>query len=50
MIDGANCPYKDDFLRSPGGVAFAEVLEGNWFFPCSVVLVVGSEEAVDGTK
>ena len=31
--DGVNCPSEDDFLRAPGGVAFAEVLEGDWFLP-----------------
>ena len=42
LLDTANRPSKDDFLCAPGGVAFLELLEGDWFFPCSVVLVVGS--------
>ena len=50
LLDGVYCPSEDYFLRAPGGVAFAELLEGDWFFPCSVVLVVGSEEVVDGVK
>ena len=50
MLDGVNRPLEDDFLRAPGGVAFADLLEGDWFFPCSVILVVGSEEVVNGAK
>ena len=50
LIDGVNRPSKENFLRAPGGVAFAELLEGDWFFPCSVVLAVGSEEIFDGAK
>ena len=43
-------PSKDDFLHAPGGVAFAELFEEDWFLPRSVVLVVRSEEIVDGVK
>ena len=50
FLDGVICPSEDDFLRATGGVAFAELLEGYWFFPCSVVLVIGSEEVVNGAK
>ena len=50
LIDGVNRPSKDNFLRAPGGVAFAELLEGDWLFPCSVVFVVGSEEVINGAK
>ena len=42
LLDSVNRPSKEEFLRDPGGVAFAELLEGDWFFPFSVVLVVGS--------
>ena len=41
LLDGVDHPSKKDFLRAPVGAAFAELLEGDWFFPCSVVLVVG---------
>ena len=50
FLDSANQPFEYDFLRAPGGVAFVELLEGDWFFPCSVVLVVGLEDVVDGAK
>ena len=50
LLDGVYCPSEDYFLRAPGGVAFAELLEGDWFFPCNVVLVVTTEEFVDGAK
>ena len=40
----------DDFLRAPGGVAFVELLEGYWFFPCSFVLVIGLEEVANDMK
>ena len=50
LLDGVNCPSYDNFLHAPGGVAFAELLEGHWIFPCSVFLVVGSEEVVNGVK
>ena len=43
FLDGVYHPSEEDFLRAPGGVAFAEFLEGDWFLPCSVVLVFGSE-------
>ena len=50
LLDGVNQPSEDDFLRAPGGVAFAEILEGDWFLTCNVVLVVRSEEVVDDAK
>ena len=50
LLDGVYHPSKDEFLRAPVGVAFAELLEGDCFFPCSVVPFVGSEEVVDGMK
>ena len=50
LIDGVYFPSKDNFLRAPGGVAFVELLEGDWVLPCSVVLVVGSEEVVNGVE
>ena len=50
LLAGVNRPSKENFLRDTGGVAFAELLEGDWFFPCSVVLVVGSEKVVNGAK
>ena len=43
LLDGVYRPSQDNFLRAPGGVAFAELLEGYWFLPCSVVLVVWLE-------
>ena len=43
-------PAEDDLLCAPGGGAFAELLEGDWFLPCNVVLVVWAEEVVDGAK
>ena len=27
LLDGVNRPSEDNFLRAPGGVAFAEILE-----------------------
>ena len=50
LLDGVNRPSEENFLRAPGGVAFAELLEGYWFFPCSVFLVIGSEEVVNSAK
>ena len=50
LLGGVYCPSKDNFLCDPDGVAFAEILEEDWFFPRSVVLFVGSEEVVDGMK
>ena len=50
LLDDVYLPSKDNFLRAPGGVAFEELLEGDWFLPRSVVLVVGLEEVVDGVK
>ena len=50
LLDVVYRPSKNDFLRAPGGVVFAELLEGDWFLPRSVVLVVGSEEVLDGVK
>ena len=44
MLDGVNRPFEDEFLCAPGDVTFAELLEGDWLFPCIVVLFVGSEE------
>ena len=50
LIDGVNRPSKENFLRAPGGVAFAELLEGDLFLPCSVVFVVRLEDVVNGAK
>ena len=50
LLHCADRPAKDDLLCAPGGVAFVELLEGDWFLPCNVVLVVRAEEAVDGVK
>ena len=50
MLHCVNRPAKDDLLCAPGGVAFAELLEENWFLLCSVVLVTRSEEVVNGEK
>ena len=50
MFENVYFPSKDNFLCDPGRVAFDELLEGDWFFPCSVILVVGSEEVVNGVK
>ena len=50
LLDGVNRPSEDNFLRAPGGVAFAELLEGYWFFPCSFVLVIGLEEVANDMK
>ena len=50
FLDGVNRRAKDDLLHAPGGVAFGELLEGYWFLPCSVVLVIRSEEVVNGAK
>ena len=50
MLYGVNRPAKDNLLCDSGGVAFAELLEGDWFVPCNVVLVVRAEEFVDGAK
>ena len=50
LLDGVYRPSEDDFLCAPSGVAFVGILEGDWFFPCSVVLVVGLEEVVNGVK
>ena len=33
LLYGVYCPSKDNFLRAPGGIAFAEILEGDWFLP-----------------
>ena len=40
LFDGVNLPAKDDLLRAPGGVAFAEIFEGYWLLLCSVVLSI----------
>ena len=50
LLDGVYHPSKEDFLRAPGGFAFADLLEGDWFLPCSFVLVVGSKEVINGVK
>ena len=50
LLDVVYLPSKDDFLYDPGGVAFAELLERDWLFLRSVVLVVWSEEVVNGVK
>ena len=50
MLDGVNFPSENNLLCAPGGVSFAELLEGDWFLPCSVVLVISLEEVVDAAK
>ena len=40
LLDGFNRPDKNNLLRAPGGVTFAELLDGYWFLLCSVVLVI----------
>ena len=50
LLHCVDCPAKDDLLCAPGGVAFAELLEEDWFLPCNVVLIVRAEEVVDGAK
>ena len=50
LLDSVYVPSKDDFLCDTGGVAFAELLERDLFFPCSVLVVVWSEEVVNGVK
>ena len=50
LLDGVNRPSEDNFMHAPSGIAFAELLEEDWFFPCSVVLVVGLEDVFDGAK
>ena len=50
LLDDVNRPSEDAFMRDPGGVAFAEILEGDWFLPCSVVLVIGSEQVINVVK
>ena len=43
-------PAKNDLLFAPGGVDFANLLEGYWFLPFNIILVVRTEELVDGAK
>ena len=43
-------PAKNDLLFDPGDVAFAELLEGDWFLPLNAVLVFRTEDFVDGSK
>ena len=50
LFGGVNCPAKDDLMRAPGGVTFADIFEGDWLLPCIVVLSVQPEEFVDGEK
>ena len=50
LLHCVDCPAKDDLLRAPGGVAFTELLKGDWLLPCNVVLVVWAEEVVNGAK
>ena len=50
FLDSVNLPANDDLLLAPGGVAFAELLEGYLFLPCSVVFVVRLEDVVNGAK
>ena len=44
MFDRVNFPAKDEFLRAPGGVAFVELLEGDWFLPCSFGIGISTED------
>ena len=37
-------------MHAPGGFAFAELLERDWFLACSVVWSVLEEELVDGSE
>ena len=50
MLYSINLPAEDNLLCAPGGVTFADILEGYWFLPCDVVLVVRAEEFVDGAQ
>ena len=50
MLDGVNRPAEYELLRAPGVVAFVGILEGYWFLPYSVVLVIRTKEVVDGAK
>ena len=50
FFGGVNGPAEDNLLRAPGGVDFLELVEGDWFLVCTVILVVGSEEFIDGAK
>ena len=43
LLRGVDRAAEDNFLCAPGGVAFAELLEGDWFLPCDAVLVVRAE-------
>ena len=50
LFDGVNFAAKDNLLHTPGGVAFAELLDGDYFFLCSVVLGISPEEFVNGAE
>ena len=50
LFDSVNRPAKDNLLCTPGNVAFADILEANWFLTCSVVLGIRPREFVDGAK
>ena len=50
LLHCVDCLSKDDLLCAPGGVAFEELLEVDFFLPCNVVLVVRTEEFVDDAK
>ena len=50
LFDSVNRPAEDDLLRTPGGVAFAELFEQDWLLSCSVVLSFLAEEFVDGAE
>ena len=43
LLHCVNCLSEDNLLCASGGVAFAELLEGDWFLLCNVFLVVGTE-------
>ena len=43
LFDGVNRPAEDNIMCAPGGVTFAELLEGDWFLPCSVSLGISPE-------
>ena len=50
LLHCVDCLAEDDLLCAPGGVTSTEILEGDWFLPCIVVLFVRAEEVIDGVK
>ena len=43
LLHCVNRPAKNDLLFAPGDVAFADLIEGDWFLPLNVVLAVRME-------